>query len=285
MALANIGMVTSAAFGDVNGDKAPDLIIAGEWMPLTLFINRNGTFEKIALPASSGWWQTIFVDDVNKDGNLDILAGNWGWNNKFSEGKNAPVKLYVSDFDKNGRVDQLLSYTRNGKEYPFLAKDEMERALPELRKHYLLYADYAGLEMKDAFYGYAEKVKPFEVVRTGSAVCYGNGKGGFTLQDLPAELQLAPIFTFQKAAATATANQYVCGGNFFDVIPYEGRYDAQAAALFSVAKNETITYLPQASLSNINAQLRDLKWLHTGKDSVLIAAPNNGHLLFFKPGG
>jgi hypothetical protein len=285
IALSNIGMVTAAAFADVNKDGAPDLIVAGEWMPLTIFVNKRGVFDKTTIPASSGWWQTVFVDDVNGDGNLDILAGNWGWNNKFSEGKNAPVKMYVSDFDKNGRTDQLLSYTRNGKEYPFLAKDEMERALPVLRKHYLLYAEYAGLEMKDAFYGFAEQVTPLQVERLGSAVCYGNGKGGFTLMDLPASLQVAPIFAFQQAGSSATGNYYVSGGNFFDVIPYEGRYDAQAAALFRVDKESVVTHTPQTGLAKIKAQLRDLKWLHTAnRDSVLIAAPNDGRLLFFKPG-
>jgi hypothetical protein len=75
--------------------------------------------------------------------------------------------------------------TRDGKEYPFLAKDEVERALPLLRKHYLLYADYAGLIMQKAFYRLYRKVTPLQAERLGSAVCYGNGKGGFTIDDLP----------------------------------------------------------------------------------------------------
>lgn len=283
MSLAGIGTVTCAAFADVNKDGAPDLIIAGEWMPVTIFLNKGKSFEKTTIPASTGWWQTVFVDDVNNDGNIDILAGNWGWNTKFWSGKNGPVNLYVSDFDKNGQTDQLLSYTENGKEYPFLAKDEMERALPVLRKHYLLYAEYAGLEMKDAFYGFAEQVKPLSAERLGSAVLYGNGAGGFAITDLPAALQLSPIWAFQKVGNAANENRYISGGNFFDVIPYEGRYDAQAAALFSIDKNKSVTYLPQAELAAVSGQLRDLKWLRTGNgDSVLVAARNNDRLLFYK---
>lgn len=133
ISLANIGMVTSAAFNDLNNDGLKDLVVAGEWMPVTIFINKKGRFEKTVLPGSSGWWQTLFIDDVNGDGNSDILGGNWGWNNKFRSGKNGPVKLYVSDFDKNGQIEQLLSYTIDGKEYPFLAKDEVERPLPLLK--------------------------------------------------------------------------------------------------------------------------------------------------------
>ena len=89
---------------------------------VTIFMNKNGKFEKTEVPNSTGLWQTLFMDDVNSDGHLDILAGNWGWNNKFWSGKNGPLRLYVGDFDKNGKMDHLLSYTANGIEYPFLAK-------------------------------------------------------------------------------------------------------------------------------------------------------------------
>jgi hypothetical protein len=230
-ALSDIGLVTAAAFADVNRDGWSDLIVAGEWMPITIFLNKEGRFQKTTIPHSTGWWQSLLVDDVNGDGRLDILAGNWGWNNKLWSGKNGPVKLYVSDFDKNGRTDHLLSYTLNGKEFPFLAKDEVERALPLLRKHYLLYADYAGLPMDRAFYGYAETVTPLQAERLGSAICYGNGEGVFSINDLPAELQLAPVFAFQKVPSSSGDNRYIGAGNFFDVTPYEGRYDAQPVAV------------------------------------------------------
>jgi hypothetical protein len=277
IALANIGMVTSASFADINNDGWSDLIIAGEWMPITVFINKQGLFEKTIIPHSTGWWQTLFVDDVNRDGQLDILAGNWGWNNKFCSGKNGSVKLYVSDFDKNGRTDQLLSYTRDGFEYPFMAKDEIERALPALRKRYLLYADYAGVEMKKAFKGYAESVTPLQAERLGSAVCYGNGKGAFAITDLPAALQLAPIFAFQKnPGRNAEENQYLAAGNFFDVIPYEGRYDAQPFALFRSLENNSIQVMRQANLSAVKGQFRDLKWLHSIRyGPIVLAAGNN----------
>ena len=284
IALNNLGVVTSASFTDINKDGWKDLIVAGEWMPITLFINKHGLFEQSSIPHSSGWWQTLFLDDVNGDGHMDILAGNWGCNTKFWSGKNGPVKLYVSDFDRNGQIDQLLSYTAKGEEYPFLAKDEMEKALPVLKKHYLLYADYAGLPMKDVFYGFAETVKPLEAERMASAVCYGNGKGGFTINDLPAALQLAPIFCFQKIDfVSPVGNLYLSGGNFFDVIPYEGRYDAQALALFTAANNK-FNYMPQHDLIGIKGQVRDIKWIHTVAFGDIVAvARNNEPLMFLRP--
>ena len=282
ISLTNIGMVTSAALADLNKDGWDDLVVAGEWMPLTIFINRNGRFKSVAVPNSTGLWQSIFLDDVNNDGNVDILAGNWGWNNKFWSGKNGPLKLYVEDFDRNGQVDQLMSYTVNGKEYPFLAKDEVERQLPVLKKHYLLYAEYAGLEMKDAFYGFVDTVKPQMAERLGSVVGYGDGKGKFTIVDLPIELQLAPIFCFQKLSGKSQNRLYIAGGNFFDVIPYEGRYDAQPLALFTSSGGNRVQYMHQSNLAARDEQVRDIKMVKSGTVSRILVAANNDSLRFYK---
>lgn len=281
--LNNIGIVTSAVFTDINKDGWNDLVIAGEWMGITVFINNHGKLTSSVVPASTGWWQTLYADDVNNDGNVDIVAGNWGLNNKFSSGKNGPVKLYVSDFDGNGQVDQLMSYTLDGEEYPFLAKDEVERQLPLLKKHYLKYAEYAGVPMKDVFYGWIDTTKPLVAERLASTVCFGDGKGGFTLKALPEDLQLAPIFSFKKINSSSASNQYLAGGNFYDVIPYEGRYDAQPLALFSVDKTGTIKYIPQANLSSLQAQVRDIKIIKNsaGADELVVAV-NHGPLIFYK---
>ncbi|MBS1573774.1 MAG: VCBS repeat-containing protein, partial [Bacteroidetes bacterium] len=215
IALSQIGMVTASSFVDVNKDGWSDLVITGEWMPLVIFINNKGVFQNATSIGPTGWWQNLFTDDVNNDGNIDILAGNWGLNNKLSSGKKGPVKLYVKDFDKNGTVDQLLSYTTaDGEEYPFLAKDEVERQLPLLKKHYLLYAEYAGVPMKDVFYGWVDTVKPLTAERLASAIFYGDGRGGFKEEELPLDLQLAPEFSFQKINKTIPGNNlYLSGGN------------------------------------------------------------------------
>lgn len=284
ISLSQIGMVTSSAFADMNKDGWNDLVVAGEWMPVTVFINNKGVFQKSAIPNSSGWWQTIFIDDINKDGNMDLLVGNWGLNNKLKSDDKGPVKLYVKDFDKNGSFDQLLSYTTaDGQEYPFLAKDEVERQLPLLKKHYLLYAEYAGLPMKDAFYGWIDTVKPLIAERLASAVFYGDEKGGFTINDLPLNLQLSPVFSFQKIDKNESGdNMYLSGGNFFGVTPYEGRYDAQALALFEEQPGNKINDIHQPALASVNGEVRDIKWLQTSQGKILVVARNNEPLLFYK---
>jgi enediyne biosynthesis protein E4 len=281
ISLEQLGMVTSAKFADINNDSNMDLVVAGEWMPLTIFINKGKTFERKELPSSTGFWQTIHVEDANGDGKQDILAGNWGWNNKYFSGKNGPVRMYVKDFDRNGRVDQLVSYTVKDVEYPFLVKDEVERWMPVLKKHYLLYKDYAGVPMKDVYYGFVDTVKPFVAERLGSAVCFGDGNGGFNITDLPADLQLAPVMSFQRIATAGNSTTYLAGGNFFDVVPYEGKYDAQPLAAFSIT-GTSVQYVHQPGLLSYNMQVRDVKWIKNKSGNILVAAPNNGSLLFFK---
>lgn len=282
IALREIGMVTSAQFTDIDKNGFPDLVVSGEWMPIYIFLNQGDKFNGKVLPKSTGLWQTLYTADINGDGHMDVLAGNWGWNNKFWSGKNGPLKLYVDDFDQNGTVEQLMSYTWKGEEYPFLAKDEVERPLPLLKKHYLLYADYAGVPMKEVFYGWVDTVKPVMAERLGSAVLYGDGKGGFTITDLPLPLQRAPIFAFAQVNSKQ-GRQFLAGGNFFDVIPYEGRYDAQPLALFE-AKGSSILYIHQPQLAAQKGQFRDLKlWKAANGTTQLIGLRNNQAPLTLTP--
>jgi hypothetical protein len=280
--LSNIGMVTCAQFADLNHDGWQDLVVAGEWMPVIIFTNHNGKFEKSELPNSSGFWQTLFIDDINGDSSLDILAGNWGHNTKLYAGKNGPLKLYTKDFDKNGSVEQVMAYTVDGKEYTFLAKDELERRLPVLKKAYLKYSEVAGKTVQFMFYDLFKDYTELKAEHLGSCVFTNDGKGTFTMRDLPEDLQLAPIFSFQKVEAiNGSGSTYICGGNFFDVIPYEGRYDAQPMAMFDDVGSK-VNYLPQPNLASVKGQVRDLKIIRTAKyGNVLIAARNNDKPLIF----
>lgn len=280
MNLLNLGMVTSASFTDINKDGWPDLVVTGEFMPVKIFINQNGKFKETDIPQSTGLWQSLYITDMNGDGFPDILAGNWGHNSKLYAGKNGPVKLYVKDFDNNGTLEQILTYTIDGKEYTFLAKDELERSLPVLKKAYLTYSEVAGKTVDYMFYDLFKDYKELKAEVLGSSVFINDGKGNFTRQDLPEALQLAPIFSFRQLAKNN--NTYISGGNFFDVIPYEGRYDAQPLALFKTDKSGNVQYLHQPDLISVKGQVRDIKWMHTAKyGEVLVVARNNDSLLFY----
>ncbi len=282
MPLQTIGMVTAASFADLNKDGWHDLVVTGEWMSLKIFTNNKGTFTANDIPQSTGLWQTVFPADVNGDGFTDILAGNWGHNTKLHAGKNGPCKLYVKDFDNNGATEQVLCYTINGKEYTFLAKDELERRLPVLKKAYLTYSEVAGKTVEYMFYDLFKDYTELSAEILGSSCFINDGKGHFQRVELPAELQLAPIMSFQKINNTPNETVWLAGGNFFNVIPYEGRYDAQSLCLFSINKKNEIKYIHQPGLLSLSGQVRDIKWMNTGKDGkVLVVARNNDSLKMY----
>ncbi len=278
--LYQIGMVTAASFTDIDKDGWQDLIVTGEWMPMKIFKNNKGKFTVTDIAASTGLWQTVETGDVNGDGHMDILAGNWGWNNKFWSGKNGPVKLYVKDFDMNGTVEQVLAYTIDGNEYPFLAKDELERALPVLKKAYLKYSDVAGKTVQYMFYDLFKEYKELKAEVLASSCFINDGKGNFTRMDLPWDLQTAPIFSFE-ATNKNNSNGYLAAGNFSGTIPYEGRYDALQPTQFYYNKDKN-NFTQSYNLPSFDGEARDIKWLNTaGGNKILLIARNNKTIKFY----
>ncbi len=261
VALQNIGMVTSATFTDVNKDGWQDLIVAGEWMPVTLFINHKGTFEKGEAITPSGLWQTLTVSDINSDGNIDILAGNWGLISKLKGSDKAPLKLYVKDFDNNGSVDQLLTYTVHNKEYTFLDKEELEKQLPLIRKNFLLYSCFAGKTVQEIFGDQLNNTMILQAQNLNSGVCINDGKGGFSFQPLPDEVQEAPIFSFFAEDVNVDGKKDILsGGNFYGVLPYEGRYDANWGDILLNTNNKNYQWQsPQKTGWLMRGEIRDIK--------------------------
>ncbi len=278
MNLLNLGLVTSASFTDINNDNWPDLVVAGEWMSVNVFINQKGSFQKVELPQSTGLWQTVFSADVNGDGFKDILAGNWGHNTKLWAGKNGPLKLYVKDFDGNSTIEQVMCYTINGKQYTFLAKDELERALPVLKKAYLTYSEVAGKDVQYMFYDLFKDYTEWTAEELGSCCFLNDGKGNFKKVVLENGLQLAPVFAFQ-----ADGEKLIAVGNFYGVIPYEGRYDALQPTVFSFSKKSN-GFETEGIMPSIDGEVRDAKWIRTANGRLLVIARNNKELRFWKAG-
>ncbi|MHB1179910.1 MAG: VCBS repeat-containing protein, partial [Daejeonella sp.] len=145
--LQKIGMVTDAAWVDLNGDKKQDLILVGEWMPLTVLIHSNGKlinktkdyFEK----EYSGWWNKLLVDDLDGDGKPDLVMGNQGLNTQCKASDREPAEMYYKDFDDNGSVDPILCLYIQGKSYPYVTRDELLDQLSVMRTRFPDYKSYA----------------------------------------------------------------------------------------------------------------------------------------------
>lgn len=191
--LRNCGMITDAKWYDINGDGFPELIMAGEWMSLKVYDVRKNVFINKELESFSGWWNTIELTDIDNDGDKDIIAGNWGLNSQMRASAKEPASIYYGDVDKNGSIDPFICYYIQGKEYPYVSRDELLDQVYSLRRRYTDYKSYADATMNTLF----EPSGP--VLETRSAnfletVVFENRDGQFVPKTLPIQAQFSPIY-------------------------------------------------------------------------------------------
>lgn len=273
--LTTVGMVTDAVWNDVNGDDWPDLVVVGEWMPVTVFKNSRGKLQPPeTIEASAGLWQCIVGADVDNDGDTDFLAGNWGTNSKLLATTKQPLHLYVHDWDNNGEPEPVMALNKEGKEYPFYGKTDLERRLPVIKKKFLKYSSFAGKTLPEIFGADAlKKAKRFKATTLHSSWIENDG-GRFILHPLPAFLQTTPLFSF----AFLGNNRFAAGGNFYEVQPFEGRYDAGLPTLFSFQKKEAVLQ----QMLPVAGPVRALAPVNFGTSPGLLIARNNLPLQLFK---
>ena len=177
-----------------------------------------------------------------------------------------------------------MCYTVDGKEYTFLAKDELERPLPVLKKAYLKYSDVAGKTVDYMFYDLFKDYLSLKAEMLSSSCFINDGKGNFIRTDLPASCQFAPVFSFVTVTGSLN-NEFVAAGNFYGTIPYEGRYDALLPTVFSFNK-DIKKFVSSAIIPEADGETRDMKWVKSaGGKQVLVVARNNASPVILKQTG
>lgn len=230
--LENAGMICSAIFSDYNGDGKPDLLLAGEWMPLIFMENSEGKFVnktgEVGDASLSGWMNSITPVDIDNDGDLDYVVGNKG-NNSFIQAKvGSPSKVYWADFDGNGRQDIAMSYQYGGSEYPLFTMDEMGKAYPFfINKKFTTYSDFAGKTMEEIFGAEVLKQNSLSANYFSSFVAVNNG-GKFSFTELPLWAQAGPVFGMSVIDIDGNGyDDILCTGNNYNTRVPHGRDDAQ----------------------------------------------------------
>ncbi|RZM28310.1 MAG: RNA-binding protein, partial [Pedobacter sp.] len=198
--LEKIGMITDAAWIDLNGDKKPDLVVAGEWMPLSVFINEGGKLTnkttKYFDKEYSGWWNKLQVADMNNDGKPDLILGNLGLNSQCKASDAEPAELIYKDFDDNGAIDPILCFYIMGSSYPYLTRDEMLDQMSIMRPRFPDYKSYAEATMKDIFT--KEELEGANTLKANylKTAYFESAKDGkFKEKPLPIQAQFAPVYT------------------------------------------------------------------------------------------
>ncbi len=285
--IANIGMVTGAAFADLTGDGKKELVIAGEWMTPRIFQYTGDHFVEMKTNLNNlfGWWQTLAVTDVNGDGLNDLILGNIGENCYIHPDATHPVKLWLNDFDRNNVSDRILTSTIDGKDMPVFLKHDMEDQIPGLKKKSLKHKDYAGKPIQELFSPDLIKsciVKQFNYCASIIAINEGNGK--FRIEKLPVELQLSSINAIHSTDLDGDGKpDLIMGGNEYGFLPQFERLDAgNGAVLLNTGKGNFHLLSNEASGVDLNGQVRDIQEIKTGRGVEILFLRNDMYPVLFR---
>lgn len=250
-ALQKAGMVTDAAWLDLNSDGKQDLIVVGEWMPVTVFINTNGKLENKTQnyfdKNYSGWWNKLLVGDFNGDGKQDLIIGNLGLNSQCRASDNEPAELYYKDFDNDGYVDPFLCFYTQGKSYPYVSRDELFTQMTSFRKKFETYKSYSDATMNDLFSSDALKAAGHLTANyLQTAYFEGGANGKFTEKQLPLQAQFSPVFTITSLDYDKDGkNDLLLCGNLNHARLRFGKYDANYGVLLHNDGNGHFSYISQ----------------------------------------
>ncbi len=276
--LEHIGMITDAAWADIDGDKFEDLIISGEWMTIIVLKNKKTNFKNITkdlgLNHSNGLWQTVVADDLDHDGDIDILAGNWGLNTRIKSSQNHPAQLFINDYDQNGTAEQILTTFNGDKDYPLTLKQDLVVQMPLLKKKYLKYEDYKNQTINDVFAPEQLKNAIHLICNTTATTLFINDHGKFTPEALPIVSQLSPVFTVLPMDLNHDGLQdLILGGNFSAVKPELGGCMGNAMTVLIQTKDHHFKTMNHPG--NLGSEIRSIKPIRIkGTDYIMIANNN-----------
>jgi hypothetical protein len=249
--LSKIGMVTDAVWTDLNGDKRDDLIVVGEWMPVSVLVNANSKLENKSSDyfdkAYSGWWNVLLLEDFNGDGKQDLVVGNNGLNSQCRATEKEPAIMYYKDFDENGSVDPILTMYIQGKSYPYISRDELLDQMSIMRTRFPDYKSYADATLNDVFtkeeLANAGTLRA-DYLKTVLFLRAANNK--FVEAQLPVHAQASPVFTIIPLDYNADnkTDMLLCG-NISNARLRFGKYDANYGVLLKNDGSGKFSYVPQ----------------------------------------
>jgi enediyne biosynthesis protein E4 len=291
--MKEIGMITDAAWVDADKDNDLDLVITGEWMGILFFKNEQGKLIKQNSSTNNlkGWWNKIAMADIDKDGDIDFAAGNYGTNGYYNGTEKEPVTVYANDYDNNGRWDALLSIWKPAsphgtkQEFPVAYRDQVAEEIPSIKKQFPDYTSYAKANLKTVMQNFN---RSNELVLTANTFETGwiENKGNFQFEfhPLPAPAQWSPVYGIVMNDFNGDGFvDIMLSGNEFGMHPFIGRYDAgNGLVLQGDGKGNFKALSIAESGIFIPGNAKDLVQFSFGDHIAVAAAQNHGALKLFR---
>jgi enediyne biosynthesis protein E4 len=282
--IRKVGMVTDAQWVDLNKDNFQDLVIAGEWMPLKVFINTKGKLmdhsSEYFAGHTEGFWNTIVAHDFDKDGDIDLVAGNYGMNNQMKPSIEHPIEMYYADYDNNGSTDPILEYFILNDRYPYASRDELAEQLPSFKKRFVDYKSYSNANINAVLN--AEEIKKSSILKayTLKTCLFRNDAGKFIAEPLPMEFQFAPVYSVLAADVNGDGNMdLIAGGNLTATRSRSGKLTGNGGIVaLNDGKGKFTVLKPSQSGLKLNGDVRHL----TMFNNILMAGINNQRVLTYR---
>lgn len=282
------GMVKDALWRNINDDNLPDLVLVGEWMPITVLLQsndrsfRNAT-EQYGLSKTRGLWNSIATDDIDGDGDIDLIGGNFGWNSRLKASIDKPLTMYLGDFDSNGGSDHILVYFNGDKSYPFPSRDHLVKHIPSLKKKFLNYYDYRDVNLNDIVTPQQQGNSAVLVVDDLSSMVFRNVGDKFVSEKLPLSCQLFPVYDILVEDVDGDgANELLMVGNTSLTQPDIGPQDAGYGLILKYFASGYAVLSAEQSGFFVKGESRNIRSVRTSNGTVIVVAQNNSSVGSFK---
>ncbi len=282
--LMNPGMISAAAWMPVKNSKELQLVIAGDFMPVEIFKYSSGKFIDVSKDAglenTNGMWAALHIEDIDHDGNADIVAGNCGTNTQYKSSHDKPVTLYYNDYNGNGIIDPLMCYYIGDTSYPMASRDELLDAIQPLKKKFVRYKDYGNATIKDILNeGQLKSSKKLFCNTQQSAIFFNDGNNHFAKKDLPGEAQFSRVSSIERIADY----KLLLAGNFYPYRVQLGHSDASMGLVLKIKAKEIIAEEPYQSGLYLSGDVRNVRILKSaGKKNLLLVGANNAPLKLYE---
>ena len=282
--MSSIGMVKDAVFTDINNDNQKDLVIVGHWMAIEIYINNNGAFtnqsKTYGTDKNIGWWNTITATDTNKDGNIDLLAGNLGTNSKHKATNEQPFVIMAKDFDSNGTNDIALGYYNDNQLYPVRGLQCSSEQVPSIKANVSSYAEFGSLTFDQVYSNFDTNNAEIHKATYFESAMLLNQNNQFTFKALPKRSQVAPTNGILVLDIDNNGtNEIITVGNHFPIEVETGRYDAHIGSVMTSDFN--IISLQKSGFFN-DKDARDIDVITIKGNKHIMVSNNRDTIEFFK---